>query len=143
MVITGRAISRIDAHVDLKDAMHEKLDRTPDIPGQYHGEIAKTVDLAFAFADKVANTHNEPMARQASDALYNAASAVLLAAEGAELGRRGGDARRLIMSRMVINHRLRPRDPLSIEPDNDNLVAALLGTQKIDLDTAQRLVEAS
>jgi hypothetical protein len=38
----------------------------------------------------------------------------LLAWEGATLGAQGGDARRLLLSRLVIEHRLAPQDPLSL-----------------------------
>tara|TARA_E500000331_G_scaffold309689_1_gene315984 strand:+ start:1192 stop:1362 length:171 start_codon:yes stop_codon:yes gene_type:complete len=40
------------------------------------------------------------------------ATATLLAREGAQLEAMGEDARRLILARMVIDHRLRPQDPL-------------------------------
>ena len=50
----------------------------------------------------------------AAGALYHAASAALLAWEGATLGAKGGDARRLLLSRLVIEHRLNPQDPLSL-----------------------------
>ena len=54
----------------------------------------------------------------------------------------GEDARRLILSRMVIDHRLRARDPLSIEEDNEPAIAALLNEDKVDLATAQVLASA-
>jgi len=50
----------------------------------------------------------------AAGALYHATTAALLAWEGAALGARGGDARRLLLSRLVIEHRLAPQDPLSL-----------------------------
>ena len=37
-----------------------------------------------------------------------------MAWEGATLGAQGGDARRLLLSRLVIEHRLAPQDPLSL-----------------------------
>ena len=67
------------------------------------------------------------------------ASAVLLATEGAMLGVMGEDARRLILSRMVMDHRLRAADPMAIEENNDAAVAALLSEDKVDLATAQTL----
>ena len=47
------------------------------------------------------------------NALYNATSAILLAWEGASAGRNGGDARRLLLARLVLNHRLLPQDPMA------------------------------
>ena len=52
--------------------------------------------------------------RLAAGALYHATTAALLAWEGTTLGARGGDARRLLLSRMVVEHRLMPQDPLSL-----------------------------
>jgi hypothetical protein len=57
---------------------------------------------------------HEKRARLAAGALYHAATAALLAWEGATLGAQGGDARRLLLSRLVIEHRLAPQDPLSL-----------------------------
>ncbi|MCZ6664389.1 MAG: DNA alkylation response protein, partial [Gammaproteobacteria bacterium] len=98
-------------------------------------------DHAVAFAEKVALSDNEPMARKASDALYHVVTAVLLATEGAALGTLGKDARRLIMARMVIDHRLRAEDPLAIENDDSQAVAALLSDTPVDLATAQALAQ--
>ena len=82
------------------------------------------------------------MARKAADALYHITTAVLLASEGTRLGEMGEDARRLILARMVIDHRLRASDPLSIEDDNEAAIATLLSEDKVDLATAQVLVAA-
>ena len=54
----------------------------------------------------------------------------------------GEDARRLILARMVIDHRLRASDPLSIEDDNEPAIATLLSEDKVDLATAQVLAAA-
>ncbi len=111
--VTTRAIAKVGAHNDLKDDLRSTLDDS-EVPGQFRGELATTLDRAVSFAEEVAASGNQPMARQASDALYHIASAVLMAAEGAALGKRGGDARRLLLARMVVDHRLSPRDPLSV-----------------------------
>ena len=71
------------------------------------------IDRAVAFAAEVAaNPKHERLARLATDALYNVASAALMTWEGATSGASGKDARRLLMARMVVEHRLRPADPL-------------------------------
>ena len=112
---------------------------TEGLPGQFKGELDSTIDRAVAFAEQVAASGNEPMARKASDALYHMASAVLLASEGAKLGAMGEDARRLILARMVMDHRLRAEDPLAVEDDDTDAVTALLSEDKVDLDTARNL----
>ena len=42
-------------------------------------------------------------------------TASLLAREGAMMAAGSGDARRLLLSRLVIDHRLRPQDPMSLQ----------------------------
>ena len=140
--VTGRAITKFGAHEDLRDALKELLEEASALPGQFRGELAQTVDRAVAFAEEVANSGNEPQARKAADALYHAASAVLLASEGARLGAMGDDARRLILARMVVNHRLMPHDPLAIDDDDAAQIDALLSDAPVSLEQAQALVTA-
>ncbi len=61
------------------------------------------------------------LARQAASALYNVTSAAVMAWEAARLG----DAARLAMARMVLLHRVLPRDPLC--PAEGDPLALLLG----------------
>ncbi|MFP6747641.1 MAG: acyl-CoA dehydrogenase family protein [Alphaproteobacteria bacterium] len=137
--VTKRAIAKAGAHVTLAEALHDMVAGCPGLPGQFRGELDSTIDRAVAFAETVALSGNEPMARKASDALYHMASAVLLASEGAKLGAMGEDARRLILARMVMDHRLRAEDPLAVEDDDTDAVTALLSEDKVDLDTARNL----
>ena len=113
--VTGRAIAKVGAHEALDEALHEIVEGADRIPGQFRGELSGLIDRAVAFAAEVASRpENEPFARQATDALYHAMSASLLAEEGAALGAATGDASRLLLSRLVIDHRMRPRDPMSL-----------------------------
>ena len=71
----------------------------------------------MAFAGEVAAKPEatERHARLAAGALYHAMTAALLAVEGAKAGAEaGGDARRLLLARMVLDHRLAAQDPLAI-----------------------------
>ena len=138
--VTNRAINKVGAQEPLREDLRERLEQAENIPGQYRGQLSATVDRAFAFAEEVATTRNEPLARQATDALYHVASAVLLATEGAELGKRGGDARRLLLSRMVVDHRLSPHDPLTIKSGEDDAITALISTKKVDLEKIQTIM---
>jgi len=54
----------------------------------------------------------EPQARRAASALYHAGSAILLAWEGT---RDRADARRALVARFALEHRLAPKDPLEPE----------------------------
>ena len=87
----------------------------------------------------LATSGNEALARRASDALYHVTTATLLAREGAQLGAMGEDARRLILARMVIDHRLRPQDPLGIPSEEDPMVVAVLSQGKVTLKQAHAL----
>ena len=138
--IVTRAVAKVGAHQDLGQDLQARIEDTPDLPGQYRGELSSTIERAFAFAEDVASSGAEPLCRQASDALYNATSAVLLATEGAMLGASGGDARRILLSRMVVDHRLRPRDPLASGGSDEAMIEALLSEAPVTLERAQELV---
>ncbi len=113
--VTTRAVAKNRAHEVLADSLHDLLQETQDIPGQFRGELDGMVDRATAFADEVAaDPENEPYARQATNALYHAMSAVLLAREGALIARETGDARRMLLGRLVIDHRMRGQDPMGL-----------------------------
>ena len=113
--VTTRAIAKAGAHEALGGALQDKLEECDTLPGQVRGELTGVVNRAVAFAAEVASRPEcAPLARQASNALYHAMSAVLMAVEGAGLAAKGGDARRLVLSRMTIEHHLSPRDPLAI-----------------------------
>ena len=106
----GRAVGKMAAHEELRAAMRARLSDTPVLPEKYRARLAELLDRATEFATRVAADRDaEPLARIASGGLYNAASAILMAWEAARLN----DGRRLILSRMVVEHRLTPRDPLA------------------------------
>jgi hypothetical protein len=126
--VTTRAVAKNRAHEALAEALHDLMDDADDIPGQFRGELSAVVDKASAFADEVAaDPENEPYARQATNALYHAMTAVLLAREGALIAAETGDARRTLLARLVIDHRLNARDPMSIaDKPVEKLAAELL-----------------
>jgi hypothetical protein len=72
----------------------------------------------------------------------HAATAALLAAEGAALGARGGDARRLLLARLVLEHRLTAQDPFSLAKNawEEQATDLLLSDRPVALQTAQSLV---
>ena len=87
----------------------------------------------------------ESLAREAAGALYDTASAMLMVAEGAALGGRGGDARRLLLARMVVDHRLTLRDPLApCEPEGEAArIAHLLDDMPVAQEAATALLAGS
>jgi hypothetical protein len=123
--VTTRAVAKARAHEALGEELHEALESADRVPGQYRGELAATIDRAVRFADDVASRHeHEPFSRQAADALYHATTATLLAREGASMGDTDSDAGRLLLSRLVVDHRMRPHDPLSLDGGNFERAAA-------------------
>ena len=110
----ARAVGRHGAEAALADDLHARLQDSPTIPQAYRDRLRGLVDRAVAFARSVASdAAQESDARRATSALYHVASAVTLAWEAARVHERRGDARRLLLSRLVVDHRLTPRDPLA------------------------------
>jgi len=113
--VVQRAVGKSGGHKTLTAALKDKYERSDALPGQYKGLLGATLDRVERFVEAVAADPNqEKRCRLAAGALYHATTAALLAWEGAALGARGGDARRLLLSRLVIEHRLAPQDPLSL-----------------------------
>ncbi len=134
----GRAAARMRAHETLGEALRARLDDAPRIPRQFRTRLAELVTRAVAFAAETSDVRNEKLARMAAGALYNAASAVLMAWEAAQLD----SGRRLLLSRMVVEHRLSPQDPLAPRSEawEERATALLLGDAKVTLDEAAALM---
>jgi hypothetical protein len=122
--VIGRAVGKTQAHRALQGSMRDLLGHA-DLPPTFRNRLGDTLDRAVEMAANIAAAPEaEALARQAATALYNIASAVLLAHEGS---RPGADARRALYARCVLEHRLSPRDPLApIEPDWEKAATALI-----------------
>ncbi len=107
--VIGRAVKRDGAHRALHGLLSRRLDSAP-LPPAFRATLGTALDRATAAAERAAE--QETLAREAAAGLYNAASAVLLAWEAT---RPGADARRALVARYVLAHRLTPRDPLAPE----------------------------
>lgn len=140
--IVRRAAGREGAHEALRESLHGDLKAAP-VPGQFRSRLAQLVDRSVDFVDAVAKRADaEASCRRAATSLYHVTSAALMAVEGARLGAKGGDARRLLMSRLVIDHRVDHADPFKlVDPDWENAVGAcLLDDRPVALDDAMRLL---
>ena len=126
--VTTRAISKVGAHRTLFETLQEKIADAPRLPGQFRGLLEMQIERAFDFAELVANDpEHEDKARLATNALYHATAAALMAWEGAHAGVRGADARRLLLARLVVDHHMLPRDPLALgESRFDKAAASML-----------------
>lgn len=140
-VIT-RAVAKSGADQALAEAGHALLDEATAVPGQFRGRLAGLLDRSVQFARAVArDPAHEKRARLATGALYHALSAVLMTWEAARLGAAGGDARRLLVARLVVEHRLSPTDPMAIPTDSWEEKAAdlLLADAPVPLAQAAEL----
>jgi uncharacterized membrane-anchored protein len=137
----GRAAAKMGAHEALGQALRERLAGASRVPRNFRDTLGEIVDRAVAFAARASGASGERLARMAAGALYNAATAVLMAWEASRLG----DGRRLLLSRMVVEHRLNSQDPLAPvnEAWEDRAALMLLGENPVALEQAAALVEPS
>jgi len=141
--VVQRAVAKSGGHKTLMTALRTKYEPSTSLPGQYKGLLGATLDRVQSFVEAVAaDPQQEKRARLAAGALYHAATAALMAWEGATLGAQGGDARRLLLSRLVIEHRLSAHDPLSLaeQPWEQEAIDLLLSDRAVPLSKASALV---
>ncbi|MGA3399579.1 MAG: acyl-CoA dehydrogenase family protein [Acetobacteraceae bacterium] len=108
--VIGRAVARDGAQHALAALLHHRLDEAAELPAPFRNALGVAADKAVALAGSIAANAQETLARGVCTALYNAASAVLLAWEAT---RPGADGRRSLVARCVLAHRLAPQDPLA------------------------------
>ncbi len=141
--VVQRAVGKSGGHKTLSAALKAKYEPSGALPGQYKGLLGATLDRVERFVEAVAaDPKQEKRSRLAAGALYHATTAALLAWEGATLGAEGGDARRLLLSRLVIEHRLAPQDPLSLGEQGweEEAINLLLDDAPVPLAKAAALV---
>ncbi len=141
--VVQRAVGKAGGHKTLSAALKARYEASASLPGQHKGLLGATLDRVERFVEAVAaDPRHEKRARLAAGALYHAASAALMAWEGASLGATGGDARRLLLSRLAIEHRLSPQDPLSLSesPWEQEAMDLLLQDAPVPLAKATQLL---
>ncbi|MDA0225953.1 MAG: acyl-CoA dehydrogenase family protein [Proteobacteria bacterium] len=141
--VVTRAVAKSQTHEALADALRKRLSGAAGVPAALRTRLEQALARATAFAGEVAaDPKGEREARRAASVLYHATTAILLAWEGATLGARGGDARRLILARLVLDHRLAAADPLARDANRDaagEIEDLLLGEAPVALARAQAL----
>jgi len=123
-----RAIGRHGAESALAADLHARLDDSGNVPMAWRDRLRGLTDSAVSFAREVAGqADNEAEARRATSLLYHVASAVQLAWEAGRIEALRGDARRLLLSRLVVDHRLTSGDPFRLaENKTQDAIASLL-----------------
>ncbi len=112
-----RAVRRENALEALRAHVTALLDDAPPLAG---GRSA--LDRACALTDAAQSASGEVLARQSASALYHVTSAAAMAWEAGRLQ----DPHRLALARMVLVHRVLPRDPLQEDAAEDGALDALL-----------------
>jgi hypothetical protein len=119
-----RAIGRHGADAALAADLHARLDDSARVPQGWRDRLRELTDRAVAFARVVAGRPDrEDDARRATSLLYHVASAVALSWEAGRIEEMRGDARRLLLSRLVVDHRVSPSDPF--QPADNARVRAI------------------
>lgn len=110
-----RAIGRHEADGTLAADLHARITETSALPDRFRDRLRRLVDAVSMMAREVAaSPEREIEARRVTSALYHVTSAVLLAAEGCRIHDLTGDARRLLLAKLVVDHKLSVRDPLAL-----------------------------
>ncbi|WP_407168277.1 acyl-CoA dehydrogenase family protein [Bradyrhizobium sp. ORS 111] len=141
-----RAVGRHGADSALAADLHARLDDSPNVPQAWRNRLRDLSDRAVAFAREVASRiDNEGDARRATSLLYHVASAVALAWEGGRIHEMRGDARRLLLSRMVIDHRVMPGDPFRLTENSvqRRMTEHLLGDRAVGMAEVGELLAAA
>jgi len=108
--IITRAVGKSGAHRALGAALAKLLDESEAIPAAFRDRLREKLKRTLDFAERVAAAPPlEAHARQAASNLYHATSAVLMTWEAS---RPNVDARRALLARFILEHRLSAQDPL-------------------------------
>jgi len=141
-----RAVGRHGADAALAADLHARLDDSAKVPQPWRGRLRDLIDRAVGLAREMARrTDNEAEARRATSLLYHVASAVALAWEGGRIREMRGDARRLLLSLMVIDHRLQANDPFRLTENSAQreISGHLLGERKVGIAEVGELLIAA
>jgi acyl-CoA dehydrogenase len=141
-----RAVGRHGADGALAADLNARLDDSATVPAAWRDRLRTLVDRSIGFAREVAGrVDNEADARRATSLLYHIASAVTLAWEGGRIHAIRGDARRMLFSRLVVDHRLASGDPFRLKESPAQVAIAdlLLGDRPAGLDEVGRLLLAA
>src|SRR6201996_532392 len=139
-----RAVGRHGAEAALSADLHARLDDSANVPQAWRNRLRELADRAVSFAREVASkSDNEGDARRATSLLYHVASAVALACEGGRIHEMRGDAKRLLLSRMVIDHRVSPSDPFRLTESAAQraITGHLLGDRAVGLAEVGELLK--
>jgi acyl-CoA dehydrogenase len=140
-----RAVGRHGADAALAAELHARLDDSANVPRAFRDRLRELTDRAVGFAREVAGrSDREADARRATSLLYHAASSVALAWEAGRIDEMRGDARRLLLSRLAIDHRLSATDPFRLADNATQraITDCLLGERAVRMAEVSELLAA-
>ncbi len=140
--VVRRAVGKSGSDDALDAMLRQKIEEAASLPHAFRDRLDALRQRTITFARQTAKSPDgEHNARLAATALYNIATAVLLAWEAT---RPGVDARRALISRFVVEHRLEPADPLCPRDQAWETEATdlLLDDAEVSIHTAARLLAA-
>ncbi|WKA28112.1 acyl-CoA dehydrogenase family protein [Bradyrhizobium roseum] len=141
-----RAVGRHGADAALAADLHARLDDSANVPQAWRSRLRELADRAVGFARDVArSSDNEGDARRATSLLYHVVSAVALTWEGGRIHEMRGDAKRLLLSRMVIDHRVATGDPFRLAENATQraITDHLLGERDVGMAEVGELLVAA
>lgn len=141
-----RAVGRHGAEGALAADLHARLDDSGTVPQAFRDRLHGLVNRAVGFAREVASrADNEAEARRATSLLYHVASAVSLCWEAGRIDAMRGDARRLLLARLVIDHRLSAHDPFRLAENatQEAIAYHLVGERAVGMAEVGELVLAA
>lgn len=141
-----RAVGRHGADSALAADLHARIKESAGVPAAWRSRLSELADRAVGFAREVASKmDNEGDARRATSLLYHVASAVAFAWEGSRIHEMRGDARRMLLSRMVVDHRLAAADPFRLTESAAQraITTHLLGERAVDIAEVGELLTAA
>ncbi|MGJ5042093.1 MULTISPECIES: acyl-CoA dehydrogenase family protein [unclassified Bradyrhizobium] len=141
-----RAVGRHGAEAALAADLHARLDDSAVVPQAWRDQLHRLVDRAVGFAREVAGrADNESEARRATSLLYHVASAVSTTWESGRIHAMRGDARRLLLAKLVVAHRLTSSDPFRLAENrmDDAIATLLLGERTADMEEVGELLSAA
>lgn len=141
--IVQRAVRKQGSHMTLKATLDAMIDATAGLPESFALRLKRYLSKSMdALAACAAQPANESLGRSVATLAYNCCSACLLACEGAAMGREGGDARRLLLAKLVLDKRVDTGDPFEVQiaGKDAEIETWLLGDHPIPLAAAQALV---
>src|SRR6476660_3011231 len=141
-----RAVGRHCAEAALAADLHARLDDSANGRQAWRSRLHDLTGRAVGFAREGADRmDNEGDARCATSLLYHVASAVALAWEGGRIHEMRGDARRALLSRMVIDHRVMVSDPFRLTENSAQraITGHLLGERAVGMAEVGELLIAA